>query len=33
MRTQDILNIMRELSIVKVIEAAVEATVDSIVNN
>ncbi len=33
MRTQDILNIMRKLSIVEAIEVAVEATVNSIVNN
>ncbi len=32
-RTQDILNIMRKLLIVEAIEAAVEATVDSIINN
>ncbi len=33
MRTQDILNILRELLIVETIKAAVEATVDSIINN
>jgi len=32
-RTQDILNIMRKLLIVEAVEAAVEATVNSIVNN
>ncbi len=32
-RTQDILNIVRKLLIVEAIEAAVEATVDSIINN
>ncbi len=33
MRTWNILNIMRELLIVEAVEAAVEVTVDSIVNN
>ncbi len=33
MRTQDILNIMRKLLIVEAIKAAVEATVNSIINN
>ncbi len=32
-KTQDILNIVRKLLIVEAIEAAVEVTVDSIVNN
>ncbi len=32
-KTQDILNIIRKLSIVEAIKAAVEATVDSIINN
>ena len=32
-KTQDILNIMRKLLIVEAIEAAVEVTVNSIVNN